>query len=391
MKPNTQENVSSIASAVDVLRADIDRIDDQILDLLEQRYPLVKRIAKAKNIEGGRTLALRPGRERAIVDRLSARASHVPDSDVRQIWRSILSLSAKHQRDYHVILWGPASARLTLSTLAAARYGDGVTISWAASEEAAWGAAQRGEAILMVVADRHGWLEQAGLDLIDRLETGCDQHPWVLELGRVAGDQPWDATRPPAGDRWRWRAPLTGTVAYLGGAGSHSEEACRRVAPACGLMPLGDLAAVVQAVREGSADLAVVPVSNSMAGAIPSVRELLSHPELRIVGEEVVPIRQHLLGVPGARIEDVRTVTSHPAALIQSEPTLSQWPWARTEAASTSAAAMAVAAAADSEWAAIGSEAAAAAHGLVVLAWDLQGETENLTRFAVIERRDTFA
>ena len=180
-------------------------------------------------------------------------------------------------------------------------------------------------------------------------------------------------------------------VAYLGGHGSFSEEACHRFVPAHHLMPVSDFASVALAVCEGSADVGVLPLSNSLAGPIAAVRRLLSHPELRIVGEEVLDVRLHLLAIPGASIRHIIRVVSHPAALVQCERFLAEQAWGLTPTESTAEAARQVGAAADHTLAAIGSEAAAMIYGLDVLARDLQGDAENVTRFAIVERRDQFA
>ncbi|WP_426265971.1 prephenate dehydratase domain-containing protein [Sphingomonas sp. LHG3443-2] len=387
---NSHQNVSPIASAINVLRGEIDRIDDQILGLLEQRYRQVSRIARVKDVSTSHTLAMRPAREQRIVERLSAKARHVPADDIGQIWRSMMALSARHQRPYRVLLWGPEGARTALATLAAARHGAAVTATWATSVEAARAEALRGEAILIVSADEECWRERGGLDLIARHPTGCDEHPWALELGRVErpGGEPAAPSSSPDG-----MMPTLGkgVVACLGGRGSFSEAACLKLLPGHELLPLGDMEAVLRAVREGSADLAVVPVANSHAGSIEEHRRLLTHPELRIIGEHVMEVRQHLLGQPGACVGDVRRVTSHPAALSQCEAYLAKQAWARTEAASTALAAAQVAGTGDPAWAAIGSEVAAEIHGLGILERDLQGETVNETRFVIVERRHSYA
>jgi chorismate mutase len=392
MNSNSQPNVSPIASAINVLRGEIDRIDDQILHLLEQRYRQVSRIARVKDVRASRTLALRPAREHRIIERLSAKARHVPADDIGQIWRSVMALSAKHQRPYRVLLWGPESARTALSTLAAARHGAAIPATWASSAEAARAEALRGEAILIVSAEEKGWNERAGLDLIGRYPTGCNAHPWALELGRVErgpGEAPSPA--PSSAPAWSGRALGKGVVACLGGRGSFSEAACLKLLPEHELLPLGNMDAVLRAVREGTADLAVVPVANSHAGSIEEHRRLLHHPELRIIGEQVMEVRQHLLGQPGASLADITRVSSHPAALAQCEAYLAKQPWARREAASTALAAAQVAGTGDPAWAAIGSEAAAEIHGLVILERDLQGEAVNETRFVIVERRDSYA
>lgn len=180
-------------------------------------------------------------------------------------------------------------------------------------------------------------------------------------------------------------------VAYLGGHGSFSEEACRRFVPTHALMPLGDFTSVARAVCEGSADVAVLPVSNSRVGPIAAVRHLLAHPELRVIGEEVLGVRLHLLAPPGSKLEGIARVSSHPAALTQCRSFLAERAWALTQTESTAEAARQVAAAGDPARAAIGSDAAAMIYGLDVLARDLQGGAENVTCFAIIERRDQFA
>lgn len=180
-------------------------------------------------------------------------------------------------------------------------------------------------------------------------------------------------------------------VAYLGGHGSFSEEACQRFVPAHDLMPMADFASVAQAVCQGSADIAVLPLSNTHVGPISAVHQLLAHPELRVIGEEVLGIRLHLLGLPGADETAITHVYSHPAALKQCANFLDRRPWVRTVVASTAEAAHHVVRTGDPSCAAIASSAAATIHRLDVLAEDLQGSAENITRFAIVERRDQFA
>lgn len=180
-------------------------------------------------------------------------------------------------------------------------------------------------------------------------------------------------------------------VAYLGGHGSFSEEACRRFVPSHDLMPLGDFRAVARAVCEGTADLALLPVSNSRVGPITAVRQLLAHPELRVIGEEVLGVRLHLLGLAQAQLSGIRRVSSHPAALAQCKQYLVDKEWVLSPTASTSEAARQVATVGDLTRAAISSDAAANIYGLEVLARDVQGDAENVTCFAIVERRDAFA
>lgn len=181
------------------------------------------------------------------------------------------------------------------------------------------------------------------------------------------------------------------SVAYLGGRGSFSEEACQRFLPTCELMPMPDFEAVAVAVCQGTADVGMLPIHNSIAGPIDAVRVLLAHPELRTIGEEQIDIRLHLLAAAGTPIEAIRMVASHKAALKQCAGFLATHDFSTAEASSTAEAARQVAENGDSSRAAIASDAAAEAYGLTILQRDLQGEGKNITRFAIIERRDQFA
>ena len=180
-------------------------------------------------------------------------------------------------------------------------------------------------------------------------------------------------------------------VAYLGGRGSFSEEACQQFLPECELMPLHDFEAVAMAVCQGSADVAVLPVHNNLIGPIDAVLVLLAHPELRTVGEEEMQIRLHLLGRAGTQIGAIREVASHRAALDQCAVFVAQHNLGTVVTPSTAEAARQVAEAADPTRAAIASEAAAALYGLSILARDIQNEAGSVTRFSIVERRDQFA
>lgn len=181
------------------------------------------------------------------------------------------------------------------------------------------------------------------------------------------------------------------TAAYLGGQGSFSEEACTKFLPGCVLMPLPDFASVAEAVCQGSADVAVLPIRNSLAGPIAAVLALLAHPELRTIGEEELEVRLHLLASRGTEIGAIREVASHGAALDQCATFLAAHRLAVVEAPSTAEAARQIADGADPARAAIASEIAAGVYGLTILARDIQGDSANVTRFAIVERRNQFA
>lgn len=180
-------------------------------------------------------------------------------------------------------------------------------------------------------------------------------------------------------------------VAYLGGRGSFSEEACQRFLPDCDLMPLSDFEAVAMAVCQGTADVAVLPVHNNIAGPIDAVLVLLAHPELRTIGEKEYEVRLHLLAAHGTSIGSIREVASHKAALAQCAPFIAERQLSAIQVPSTAEAARQVADGANADRAAIASEGAAGFYDLAIIARDIQGETASVTRFAIVERRDQFA
>jgi hypothetical protein len=121
----------------------------------------------------------------------------VPRTDVAAIWRSILALSAYHQRAYAITVSGPPTAKHALMTLAAKRYGAGISINWVEDRGKAIGQALRGEGIWMVPAHWQRGTDARELDLLGRHPTGCVEHPWAAELGRIGCDeQNWRNGRP---------------------------------------------------------------------------------------------------------------------------------------------------------------------------------------------------
>ncbi len=199
-------------------------------------------------------------------------------------------------------------------------------------------------------------------------------------------------------------------TAYLGPKGSFSEDATRlhvrraagstavTVAAATdgigeidGLLPFASIPALTAAVETGLATEALLPIENSLEGAVSATLDLLIHETtLKIAAEIVVPVRHDLITVPGASLADIRVVTSHPQALGQSRRFLDRClPGVDQLAAlSTSAAVAAVLAAGDPSRAAIGTARAADLYGGVVLAHDIQDVRANVTRFVVLRAHD---
>jgi prephenate dehydratase len=107
-------------------------------------------------------------------------------------------------------------------------------------------------------------------------------------------------------------------TAFLGPRGSFSEEAALLRVETDQLVAFSSFPALISAVETGLADEAVLPIENSIEGAVSTTLDLLIHETaLRISGELALPVRHFLVTRPGVHLEDVRVVTSHPQALGQ--------------------------------------------------------------------------
>jgi prephenate dehydratase len=175
-------------------------------------------------------------------------------------------------------------------------------------------------------------------------------------------------------------------VGYPGREGAHSAAACDQLFPdATELVALPSFAAVAEQVAAGEIGFGVLPIESSLAGPVNETHDLLYDSALAIVAEAVLPIRHCLVGLPGASVESVRVVHSHPVALDQCRRLLAGMPSATAIAAATTGDAAAhVAERADPSQAAIASERAAALYGLAVLADDVGDHPEAFTRFVSI-------
>ena len=182
------------------------------------------------------------------------------------------------------------------------------------------------------------------------------------------------------------------TVSYLGPAGTYTEEAAMFFFPeAKTMMPKGTVDEAIADVMNGTADYAVIPQENTLGGAVTNyVDALIKQNDAFVIGEVILPISQTLMGVPGAAIEDIKTVCSHAQGIKQSETWRKEHlPDAVTEEkASTAAAAEYVAEQQDKSIAAIAAPGAAALYGLDVLAENVQITDANKTRFYVLSAKE---
>jgi len=174
-------------------------------------------------------------------------------------------------------------------------------------------------------------------------------------------------------------------VAYLGPAGTHSEEALRTSAPEpVRAEPRTTVYETVMAVQQGEVDRAVVPLENSIEGGVAATLDALAGEAdgVRIAAEVVHPIHHLLLARRGVRLEQIERVLSHPQATAQCARFLRErLPAAERIPVSSTAEAVRRVSEDPGAWAAVGSRIAAELYGCEVLADRIEDHPDNLTRF----------
>lgn len=147
----------------------------------------------------------------------------------------------------------------------------------------------------------------------------------------------------------------------------------------------------MEAIEEGSADYAVLPIENSSAGAVVQIYDLLVEFENYIVGETVLPIRHMLAGVKGTTLSGIERVYSHPQGLMQTSRYLDAHAgWQQISVANTAIAAKKMREEKDTTQAAICNEYAARLYELEILARDINDEADNSTRFIIVTNQKVF-
>ena len=175
-------------------------------------------------------------------------------------------------------------------------------------------------------------------------------------------------------------------IAYQGEPGANSDAACRAAVPALEPLPCATFEDAFDAVESGAAELAMIPVENSIAGRVADIHHLLPESGLHIVGEYFMPIHFQLMALPGTDVEQVRTVRSHAHAIGQCRRYLRDHGWAGAVADDTAGAAREVAELGDRSVAALAPRLAAELYGLEILAEDVEDEHHNTTRFLLLAR-----
>lgn len=184
--------------------------------------------------------------------------------------------------------------------------------------------------------------------------------------------------------------PLKGKrIVYQGVEGAYSHVAALQYfGKGADVYHVSHFEDAVRAVMSGEADYAVLPIENSSAGAVIDNYDLLIRYESYIVAETFVVVRHALLGLPGAKLSDIRTVFSHPQALMQCSAYLnSQKNWRQVSLENTAVAAKRLLADGDVSQAAVAGEIAGELYGLKVLKNEINTNRENTTRFMILANK----
>lgn len=175
-------------------------------------------------------------------------------------------------------------------------------------------------------------------------------------------------------------------IVYQGEPGAYSHLACREHFPDMEPWACQSFAQAFARVREGQADLAMIPVENTVAGRVSDIYHLLPEGGLHIIQERYQPIHHQLLGLPETTLEDVKIARSHPMALGQVRERLISLGISAIADVDTAAAARKVSDRGDKSVAAVASRVAAEEYGLKILMEDIEDSGSNTTRFIVLSR-----
>jgi prephenate dehydratase len=177
---------------------------------------------------------------------------------------------------------------------------------------------------------------------------------------------------------------MTGKIAIQGELGSYSHEACRNARPGLEVLPCRTFEDAIEAVSNGTAQQAMLPVENSTYGRVADIHRLLPHSGLHIIDEAFVRVHINLLAVPGATLADIQQAHSHLVLLPQCATFLREHQIRGRVSPDNARAAREVAERGDIHHAALASELAGEIYGLDVLARNIEDEGNNTTRFVIM-------
>jgi prephenate dehydratase/chorismate mutase len=175
-------------------------------------------------------------------------------------------------------------------------------------------------------------------------------------------------------------------VAFQGEPGAYGEVACRHLVPGGAFIPCMEFVDVFQGVAENYLDLGVVPVENSLEGAVTQVNDLLTTTDLKVIGEVRVPVNHCLLSTEPLDVREIRVVYSHPQALAQCQQFLLKNKLEARPYYDTAGAAKMLARENPRAAAAIASALCADLYDMEIIAQGIADGTSNSTRFLLLSR-----
>jgi prephenate dehydratase len=183
----------------------------------------------------------------------------------------------------------------------------------------------------------------------------------------------------------------TKTIAYQGEPGANSHIACADVYPGWTALPCATFEDAFTAISDGTADLGMIPIENSIAGRVADIHALIPDAGLHIIGEYFLPIHFQLMGLPGATLEGLRSVHSHVHALGQCRKIIRRLGVSAHVAGDTAGSAREVAEWGDPTRASLAPRMAAEIYGLKIFAEDVEDEAHNTTRFVILSKTPAVA
>jgi prephenate dehydratase len=175
-------------------------------------------------------------------------------------------------------------------------------------------------------------------------------------------------------------------IVFQGEPGANSHIACREAYSGFEATPQATFEDCFAAVSSGEADLAMIPIENSLAGRVADIHHLLPTSNLSIIGEHFMPVHHQLLGVPGSKLEELEVVQSHVHALGQCRRVIRELGLKTVVGADTAGSAQYVAGLGDRKRGAIAPRLAAEIYKLDILRENVEDESHNTTRFVILSR-----
>jgi prephenate dehydratase len=180
-------------------------------------------------------------------------------------------------------------------------------------------------------------------------------------------------------------------IAFQGELGANSHIACVEAFPGYQPLPCPTFEDAFAAVRNGRAELAMIPIDNSVAGRVADIHHLMPKSGLNIVAEWFLPVQHQLMAPKGASLKTIKTAESHVHALGQCRNIIRTLRVKAVVAADTAGAAREVAEAGDISRAALATKLAAKIYRLRILKKDVADAKHNTTRFIVLARKPKWA